>query len=211
MSTETNTIDLYYVTRNQILDLIPTPIDAINAMITGLKEWDEQPDCVVVMETFGELVSNDKRFGLINILPEIKRNQDYLCCGCAATSTVFELFKQKPKTTILRRNMSSDLIHFENMINSVRGGDIHDLGKYYYSNDPKKMVKWYEITEHLSHTYYNNKLLESVLPYLESGNWKEGILEYEKLIQRFSITMDWSTYLYLPEYAPTPNPNIVSF
>lgn len=174
---------LINITRNEILSQIPTPSDALRAMVRGLREWDNNNKCIVAMDTFGDKCTPDMYLARYRStkVDATKLTNPIVCCGCAATATIFDIFKKDPETTTMREYMSSALIRFENMINGVRTGDIHELGEYYYKNNDKKLLIWYKALEGISTNFYANKLVSRSLPFLDTKDWKEGIGQYERL------------------------------
>lgn len=115
------TQDRLVITNAEIKQHMPTMSSAIRAMVEGLKEFAEKPDHRVDMYSFGH------------------RSGD-ICCGCAATATVFKFWPNLPINLNARdwltkadqtSDLAGDLFMFELAINSFRRGSADSLIEFY--------------------------------------------------------------------------------
>lgn len=112
---------MFNPTKEEILAILPKPSDAVNAMIVGLEEWKANPKCEIRMCTFGD-------------------NDNDICFGCAATSTIAHAFKLKPEIAVdVWKNSDGHtaITLFESIIDSLRKGSVYKLFQFYNLDNPE--------------------------------------------------------------------------
>lgn len=144
----------------RIIDLVPKPSDAINAMVSGLLKQSARKDFIIDMTTFGVTRGN-------------------ICFGCAATCTLQEISSNNLATNIdisgpLARSITynlefHDVCRFEYAIDNLRCGILHPLLSFY--NYAHKELDIIAVVEENS----------IVLSRLNNDNWHENISGYKQL------------------------------
>lgn len=89
------------LSRDEVLNKLPKPSDAVQAMVDGLRAVDERDDFKIKMYQFGH-------------------EEDGICFGCAATALCFTTF-----------DMVRGPWHLEMAIDAFRHGHHEELGNYY--------------------------------------------------------------------------------
>lgn len=184
-----------YITKENIINRIVRPSEAVHAMIEGLREWSQNPVCRIDMQTFG----NSRLYP-----PEDERSAKEICFGCAATATAYKLYSDiftvQDAIEIYKSQNNpglKDLAEFESIINDVRCGDWIELLKYYYLNPhrasiPTREPLTPEEREKGSYLYDSillrrmfpemcKALVKLTLPVLNTKDWQENIHYYEAL------------------------------
>ena len=179
----TITKPLFSVTRAEILAIVPTPVDAINAMIKGLTEWEQRTDCRVAMQTFGRYLYLDEASDT-DLLDYGRRgnpamDKPVICFGCAATATLFTVLQVDPRIAINRDAISNDLRNFEEAINNLRLGDFMSFFDYYYKENAIAHV---DVLTRFR--YMEEREGMTKLPGLENTNWKEDLVHYERFAKK---------------------------
>lgn len=115
-------LDLNTITKDQIIEKLPTPFDAIEAMIKGLERFSDHPQFTVDMITFGSYYET------------YSRPDGGVCFGCAATCTLMDIsggFSVDKVKLLGTLKGPKDLVEFEYLIDAVRATELHSLWAFY--------------------------------------------------------------------------------
>ena len=185
----------FTASKQEIIKRIPTPLHALHAMITGIKRWADRPDCYIYMSTYGRKV--DRLNASSYEIPEEKYSDErpVVCCGCAATATVFNIFEDDPNDVVRQSMLSGAITSFEYVIDMVRRGSIINLFPYYYGEDPKQQLDWLNALRDVELRYYEGKHIEYALPTITTENWEESIKLYQLFARHYMYVLQ-VTYNY---------------
>lgn len=136
---------------------------AVDAMLSGLKEFDQSDRFKVKMETYG------------------CTDGAGMCFGCAATCAIQKITgvvftpasilgtRQRATQTDV---LESDLDYFENAIDNLRHGFIEYLVGYFSKGDELFATGKFETLQ----------AIENNLPLLLDSDWRHNLAPYEKLL-----------------------------